>query len=334
MSQATRNRIRPHRPAATLFVIFLTVLAAGLAGCNKQAAQQQGQQAQQQPQSQEKRYHLVGKIAQVQSDQNTLIVDGQDVPGFMAAMTMPYLVHAHADLAGLNAGDEITADIVVGDSGAYLENIVVTKKAGGGAGGKPSSELHQPQPGDKVPDFALVNQDGKQIHLSSFKGHPLLVTFIYTRCPFPDYCPLVSQNFAKIYADTKANPALGSKLRLLTISFDIAFDTPKILRDYAATFDKTTGGKPFARWEFAVIPPKELKTVTDYFGFYYSEQTPGQIVHSMSTSVITPQGAIYKWYDDNDWQPADLIADATRALQDGNAGTITTPAAAAISPKG
>ena len=69
-------------------------------------------------------------------------------------------------------GDEITADIVVGDSGAYLENIVVTKKGSGGASAKPSSDLHQPQPGDKVPDFALVNQDGKQIHLSSFKGLP------------------------------------------------------------------------------------------------------------------------------------------------------------------
>jgi protein SCO1/2 len=276
----------------------------------------------------------VGKIVQVQSDANTLVIDGQDIPGFMAAMTMPYPVHVHADLAGLSAGDEITADVVVGDNGAYLENIVVTKKASGSEGtGKPSSDLHQPQPGDKVPDFALVNQDGKQIHLSSFKGHPLLVTFIYTRCPFPDYCPLVSQNFAKVYANTKSDPTLGSKLRLLTISFDTAFDTPKILRKYAATFDKTTGGEPYARWEFAVIPPKELKTVTDYFGLYFSENQPGQIVHSMSTSVITPQGTIYKWYDDNDWQPADLIADATKALQEDNAGASPAPVAAQV-PKG
>ena len=150
------------------------------------------------------------------------------------------------------------------------------------------------------------------------------MTFIYTRCPFPDYCPLVSQNFAKIYADTKSNPALGSQLRLLTISFDTAFDTPKILREYAATFSKTTGGISFARWEFAVIPPKELKTVTDYFGLYYSGD-PGRIVHSMSTSVISPQGTIYKWYDDNNWQPADLIADATKVLQEGNAGAAGAP---------
>src|ERR1700683_3013960 len=203
MSQAGGNRIHRPRGTAIAFSLFLVVFAAGLAGCKKQAGQEQAQ-------SQEKRYHLIGKIVEVQSDQNTLVVDSQEIPGFMAAMTMPYTVHYHADLAGLAVGDEITADIVVATDGAYLEKIVVTKKAAPNSGGQPSSDLHQPQPGDKVPDFVLVNQDGKQIHLSSFKGHPLLVTFIYTRCPFPDYCPLVSQHFAKIYAATKADPALGS----------------------------------------------------------------------------------------------------------------------------
>lgn len=311
-------------------VIFLTSLGVVLTGCNKQSAQQQSQP------SDEKRYHLVGKIVQVQSDTNTLVIDGQDIPGFMAAMTMPYPVHTHGDLAGLNAGDEITADVVVTGNGAYLDRIVVTKKApvtSGGSSGQPSTGLHQPQPGDKIPDFVLVNQDGKRIHLSSFRGHPLAITFIYTRCPFPDFCPLVSQNFAKIYADTKSNPALGAKLRLLTISFDTAFDTPKVLRDYAATFEKETGGPPFARWEFAVIPPKELKTVTDYFDMFFSGQ-PGQFVHSMSTTVITPQGTVYKWYGDNDWQPADLIADlAQAALQQGNPAAPVAPTAAAV-PKG
>jgi protein SCO1/2 len=329
MSKVMRQVVPWPCLAAIASVMFLAALAAGIAGCNKQAVQQ----VQAQEQSQGKRYHLVGKIVQVQSDQDTLVIDGQDIPGFMGAMTMPYRVRAHADLAGLGAGDEITADVVVGDSGTFLENIVVTKKAAGGTTKPSSEEQHQPQPGDKVPDFALVNQDGKQIRLSSFKGHPLLVTFIYTRCPFPDYCPLVSQNFAKIYAATKADPALGPSLRLLTISFDTAFDSPKILRQYASTFDKTTGGTSFARWEFAVIPPKDVKVVTDYFGLYYSEQQPGQIVHSMSTSVITPQGTIYKWYDDSDWQPADLIADANKTIQASSAGTAPAPAIAQV-PKG
>jgi protein SCO1 len=332
MPQEEYGSIRQHNRNFIGFAIFLAALGIGLAGCKQQPAQEQSSpQASQQP-SDEKRYHLVGKIVQVQSDTNTLVIDGQDIPGFMAAMTMPYPVHAHADLAGLNAGDEITADVVVTTNGAYLEKIVVTKKAPATSNTQLSPDLHQPQVGDKVPDFTLVNQDGKQIRLSSFKGHPLLITFIYTRCPFPDFCPLVSQNFAKIYADTKSSPALGSKLRLLTISFDTAFDTPKVLRDYAATFKKQTGGAPFARWEFAVIPPKELKTVTDYFDFFYSGD-PGQFVHSMSTTVITPQGTIYKWYGDNDWQPADLITDLANAQREGNAAAPPARTSASI-PKG
>ena len=174
--------------------IGFAILSGGVWESDSPVATNRPRSSNRQPQASQqhrksKRYHLVGKIVQVQSDTNTLVIDGQDIPGFMAAMTMPYPVHAHADLAGLDAGDEITADVVVTSNGAYLENIVVTKKAPATSSAQPSTDLHQPQPGDKVPDFALVNQDGKQIRLSSFKGHPLLVTFIYTRCPFPGLLP-------------------------------------------------------------------------------------------------------------------------------------------------
>lgn len=125
MSKVMRQLASRPCLAAIASVMFLAALATGIAGCNKTGTQQQDQA---QAQSPGKRYHLVGKIVQVQSDQDTLVIDGQDIPGFMGAMTMPYRVRAHADLAGLGAGDEITADVVVGDSGTFLENIVVTKK--------------------------------------------------------------------------------------------------------------------------------------------------------------------------------------------------------------
>jgi protein SCO1 len=180
MPPVERQIARGRRRAGIAFVFLLAALATGLAGCKKEPS----------PQEQVRRYHLVGKIVEVQSAQNTLIVDSQAIPGFMAAMTMPYPVRDARLLANLSAGDEITADVVIAPDGAYLENIVVTKK-GAGDKGSPSTQLHQPQPGEPVPDFVLINQDGKRIRLHSFCGHVLLVTFIYTRCPFPDYCPLV-----------------------------------------------------------------------------------------------------------------------------------------------
>ncbi len=113
---------------------------------------------------------------------------------------------------------------------------------------------------------------------------------------------------------------------MLSVSFDPGYDTPAVLRKYAATFRAATDGNPFDRWQFATVPSKELVSVANFFGLYYSVQG-GQIVHSMSTTVISPDGTVYKWYQDNDWKPADLIEDATQALQLGtqrNAGPHTT----------
>lgn len=293
--------VRAERWPDVCFVLLLLAFAPMLAGCAaKSQSQGQGQ-----------RYHLVGKVVSVDNAQGILLVDHQAIPGFMDAMTMPYPVADTAALATLAPGDEITADVVVTTSAAHLENIVVTKK--GAPGASPAhAAMHEPQPGERVPDFTLLNQDGKRIRLSSFRGHVLLVTFIYTRCPFPNYCPLVSKDFAQVYAATRNDPALHSEVRLLSISFDPRHDTPAALRNYAATFRQITGEPPFDRWEFATAPPAELRKMADFFGLYFNPEN-GVIVHSMSTSVISPQGAIYKWYGDNDWSPADLIADAAKA---------------------
>ncbi len=297
---STRN----HRPTRIALLIAIAAFALIPAACKKA------------PAPQAKRYHLVGTVISVDTAHGSANIDGQEVPGFMAAMAMPYPVHDSKALAALSPGDQITADIVVTDNDTYLENIVVTKKGTGPA--NTTGPTHLPQPGEKVPDFALVNQDGKRIHLRSYQGDVLLVTFIYTRCPFPTFCPLVSRNFAQIYAQLRKDPAIGSKkIRLLSVSFDPKHDTPAVLKRYAETFNSTTGGNPFDRWEFAAVPAKELPKVANFFGLYYSV-SGDQIVHSLSTSVISPDGTIYKWYEDNTWKPTDLLQDAKQSLEQDN----------------
>ena len=305
MMQSKSGRFRMQ---GILLALVFGALACGPAACKK--SQQENV----------KRFHLVGKVVAVDAQGSSVVVDHEAIPGFMDAMTMAYPVRDVKVLTPLNVGDEITADVVVASDGAYLENIVVTKKGTGGKGAPPSSQ-HQPQPGEKVPDFALINQDGKRIHLGSFHGHVLLVTFVYTRCPFPDFCPLVSRNFAQVYAATRKNPDLASKIRLLTVSFDPEHDTPKVLRAYGESFRETAGAIPFDRWEFAVAPQSDLKEVADFFGLYFTPEHD-QIVHSLSTTVISPAGKVYKWYEDNQWVPDDLVADATAVLQqDGGANS-------------
>lgn len=261
-----------------------------------------------------KRYAMKGKVLSVAKEEGSATIDADAIPGWMDAMAMPYPVPDEKALANLTPGDEITAQLVITSDGKYhLENIVVTRKSDGTSKGPSTENLHIPQPGDKVPDFSLVNQDGKILRMDSFKGKVTLVTFVYTHCPFQDYCPLVSNNFAQIYAAARANPALFSKIRLLSISFDPKHDTPQVLRQYGGSFSKTTGDDPFSHWEFATAPPKELEKITNFFDVYYD---PGEkdIVHSLSTSVIGPDGTIYKWYNGNEWKPAELLSDASQAL--------------------
>jgi protein SCO1/2 len=303
------NLVNLKKRQGAMLASILFFLGVVTAGCSHTV--QEEANTPQAKQQNVKRYKLVGKIVSLDTTQKTVTVDGQDIPGFMAAMVMPYAVLHANQLNGLEPGDEITADVVVNqsDMSAHLENIVVTKKAGG----KPTSELHIPQPGEQVPDFALVDQNSRRIHLSSFRGHVLLVTFIYTRCPFANYCPLVSHDFAEIYAETKNDSNL-SKVRLLTVSFDAQHDTPAVLRKYGASFRDVTGGSPFDRWKFAVAPANELPQLAHFFGLTYSDQN-GKIIHSMSTTVIGPDGKVFKWYDGSDWQPSELVADAAQALR-------------------
>ena len=169
-----------------------------------------------------------------------------------------------------------------------------------------------PTPDEPVPDFNLINQNGKPISLAQYRGKALLVTFIYTRCPFPDYCPRVSGAFAQIDRDLRANPALYRNTHLLSISFDPGHDTPKALRAYAFSCAGTTQPALFDHWEFAVAPAKNLAAIAAFFGLTIAEDG-GLIAHSLSTTVIGPDGKIFKWYSGSDWRPADLIHDAALA---------------------
>lgn len=312
MSRMNSQQFAP-RPSAAVFFTFLLLSAFLVAACSSKPGESPAV-----PASNAKHYAMKGKVLSVAKEEGSATIDADNIPGFMDAMAMPYPVPDQKVLANLTPGDEITADVVVTQDGKYhLENIVVTKKADGTAKSPSSQNLHPPQPGDHVPDFSLVNQDGKTVRMDSFKGKVTLVTFIYTRCPFQDYCPLVSNNFAQIYAAARSNPSLYSKIRLLSISFDPAHDTPQVLRQYGSSFSKTTGGSPFERWEFATAQPKELEKITNFFDVLY-DPSQKEIVHSLSTSVIGPNGTIYKWYGDNTWKPSDLLADAAQVLAEAN----------------
>ena len=154
-------------------------------------------------------YHLRGKVISTDASHGIVVLDHEAIPGFMDAMTMPYQLKDASIVSELHPGDVITADVLVSKSAeqtVLLDHIVVV--AQGKPDYKPAVIYHVPAPGDEVPDFALRNQDGRMIHLRQFRGKQLLITFIYTRCPLPNFCPLVTHNFAVIEKQLAANPGV------------------------------------------------------------------------------------------------------------------------------
>jgi len=237
----------------------------------------------------------------------------------MEPMVMTYKIKPASTLKQLFPGDSVSAEIVVvehdprdenADSDYWLENVKVTGHSAQPPASGPKA-FHIPSPGEEVPDFAFTNQDGKHISLHQFRGKVLMVTFIYTRCPFPDFCPRMSSNFAQIYKKVSSDTSLADT-QLLSVSFDPKHDTPRVLREYGFSVAHTHDATLFRRWEFAAPKPDELSKVADFFALTVKPEG-GMITHNLSTAVIGPDGKIVNWYHGGDWQVSDLIKDAAGA---------------------
>lgn len=261
-----------------------------------------------------RRYELKGIVISVDRANRSVVIDHEEVAGFMDAMTMPFTLKDPDALQVLGANDRIQATLVVSDDSSWLENPVITKAASPGENTLPES-TSEPRVGAEVPDFALVNQDGKPIRLKQYRGRALLVTFIYTRCPLPEYCTLMSTNFSEISRELRKDSALEEKTHLLSVSIDPSYDTPKILKSYGGAHTGDYKLEKFEHWEFATGDAEEIKRMASYFGLQYSP-VKGEIVHSLQTALIAPDGKIHKLYPKNEWKPSQVLSDIKNLLGD------------------
>ncbi len=224
---------------------------------------------------------------------------------------MPYRVKDPAVMQNVEPGDKISAELVVGSdrSDYWLENVRITDQSGRGKIRlAPGSKMLAP--GTPAPKVTLVNQDGRKIHLSDFTGKALLVTFIYTRCPMPDFCPRLSSEFARIQNELKKTPDDYNKTHLLTISFDPKYDTPAVLRKYGLNYlDGDENG--FAHWDFASTNPDEMHRLAEAFGLEYGGDE-NQITHSMVIVLIAPDGTVSNYWSTN-WTWTELMASLQHA---------------------
>ena len=279
------------KPGASLLILALGIMVAG---CERSATPDF------EPNT--RHYNVRGIIRGVAPDASSVDVEHEDIPGFMPSMTMPFSARSPKDIAGLRAGDAIAFRMVVTDKDLFLDQV---RKI-------PANEVHLPartppptpiatastrlKEGDDFPSFNLTNQKGERITNENFRGQPVVITFIFTRCAVPNFCPRMSGNFAELQKAVEEHQIPNA--RLLSISLDPTYDTPQILRDYGDHL----GANPDV-WTFAT---GDVEALLQAFSVYRQTEG-GTISHGLATALVNGDGKIEKIWRGNAWAPAEVI---------------------------
>ena len=258
----------------------------------------------------EKTYPIRGQVLSVGTNaingRREVSVKHEDIPGFMPAMTMAYFVKTPALLDGVAPGDLFTATLVLKGGDMYLDDVKKTGSAPLPPDAKPVKAMDVMEPGDEVPDEPLQDQTGATRRLSAWRGRVLAVTFVYTRCPVPDFCPLMDRRFAELQRAIAADPALRDRAHLVSVSFDPARDTVDAIRAHA----KARGADP-RTWSYLTGSPAAIDRVTSRFGVSTINEADGAqtISHNLRTAVVGPDGRLIKIYSGSEWTVEGLLAD-------------------------
>ena len=255
--------------------------------------------------SEPRQYELQGQILGIEAERSEVLIKHDAVKDFMPAMTMPFKVRDAGILAGKQPGDLVTATLVVTDRDHHLSSLT---KTGHAALDVPPAVSDAPRilaPGEQVADALLVDQAGQPRPFSSFRGHRVAITFVYTRCPLPEFCPTMDRHFAAVQKTIKSTPSLAD-VRLVTMTMDPEYDTPPVLLAHA----QKRGADP-AVWTFATGEPEEAARFAEQFGLYVERNPdrPIDITHNLVTVIVDAEGRLVKRHTGNDWTPTELVAD-------------------------
>ena len=261
----------------------------------------------------EKRYPLTGEIVKVDPERSTLIVAHDEIKGFMMAMTMEFKV-AKGDLAIAKPGQHLRAELVQRASGLYLENIWPDDAATQRALDAAAKALAQDtamrgkeayrEIGETLPEFTLLDQAGRAVSGSRFRGRQIVLNFIYTRCPLANMCPAATLRMAAL--QQAANEAGVKNFELVSISFDPDHDTPGVLKEYARI-----RGIDTANFSFLTGPENAIKDLLTQFGVI-AEFDGNLLKHTLATLLIDENGRIIHRADGSTWEPADFVAKMKR----------------------
>lgn len=257
-------------------------------------------------------FQVKGVLQELKVDGKTVVIRHEEIPGYMKAMTMPFAVKDSKELTGLKPGDQVSFRMVVTDTDGWIEQVTRTGSA------QPPSQYAWPsfrqvrsvdpvKVGDLMPDYPFTNQLGQVIRLGDFKGQALAFTFIFTRCPFPTFCPRMSNCFEEAQKQIKAMANGPTNWHLLTISFDPEFDTPPTLKTYAQRYHYDP-----QHWSFVTGALMDIDAIGEQFGLMFYRQD-NSINHNLRTVVVDAQGRVQKVFTGNEWKADELVEELVKA---------------------
>ncbi len=253
-------------------------------------------------------FEVRGVVQGLPPDHRTIAIEHEDIPGFMPSMTMPFTARNEKEIAGLRVGDALSFRLTVTPNDSWIDQIKKIPRAEvklpepkpEATLGKPSARLKE---GDLIPAFSLTDQDKRSVSAETFRGRPLVLTFIFTRCPMPNFCPRITSDFSELQGLIKADNGVVAKTQLLGVTLDPAFDTPQILKDYGAHANQDP-----KVWSLATGDPHQIDALTRAFSVYRQNEG-GTISHGLATALISPEGKIVKIWRGNAWTPEEVIAE-------------------------
>ncbi|HUE36929.1 MAG TPA: SCO family protein [Candidatus Acidoferrum sp.] len=252
-------------------------------------------------------YAASGVVVSLAPGRHTATIHNQAIPGYMMEMTMDFPVQETNELNGIVSGDQIAFTVMVTKTDSWIRDIHRTGHSDEVMTNTAPSMTMELKEGDPLPDGTMTAEDGRQIHFSDFRGDALAFTFFYTRCPLPNFCPLMNRNFADARDLISSTPGAPTNWECLSISFDPDSDTPAMLTSYASLF---RGQKP-GHWLFAAASTNTLATLAPALDLMLFREGDS-ISHNLRTVVLDPKGRVYRQFDGNQWTAREL-ADAVLA---------------------
>jgi protein SCO1/2 len=250
-------------------------------------------------------YPLHGQVLAVRPADREVVIRHDDVPGLMPGMTMPFKVRDAAALDGVGAGDFVTARLEVAGTEAYVTALRKTGRHEPVPAGLSLPRVMDPplRAGETVPDATLETAEGRPFRPADLSGHAWALTFVYTRCPVPTFCPALERRFLAVQKTILADSTLAGA-RLVAVTIDPEFDRGAVLREHAAGI----GADPRV-WTFVTGDRQAIDRFGERFGLTIvrGNGTPEELVHSLRTVVVNPKGRITQIFDGTESDTATLV---------------------------